>query len=422
MTRPRRSALFYRAVLALPLVMLGYLTWSGRFTWYWRAFTASTRRVDVPPYNEFVTGLLWLLSIAPLFFAAWEIGSQHTAARRLNYELLVGFREVLRRALGRDSAASADARAVAFTQSPSDRPIAAAALGALVAIGLPVFFASFSPDLRRPGALTWLGVMGLLMGFATYCRQRAMAYLRDEPARWDFFREWRLLNPGRYDVGGQVFVRWARVAVVIAPFWWLGGGVFIVGNVDQTHSANVPVHNARPASSESCPTPSRGIIVSLDSVAGFSSHAKLGALRQQCAAGDTALYDAVGWQGIAWAFPFAGARVLAVQSRHCFGETVHDEPADLWTAQGDSVRLADGRLLPRTLGVLRSRYGLAFVDEDTGGDDTDDPRARSCRFPYLVFTLSVNDSARLVPDSARVTGVEMTGIDSSTVRRCLAQP
>ena len=123
-----------------------------------------------------------------------------------------------------------------------------------------------------------------------------------------------------------------------------------------------------------CTTPAGGIVVSLDSVAGLSTHATLGALRQQCAAGDSVLYDAVGWQAVAWAFPFAGARVTAVQSKHGFGDLVHDdEIPDLWTVEGDSVRLPDGHLVPQTLGLLRSRYGVTIVDENTGGDDIDRP-------------------------------------------------
>jgi hypothetical protein len=112
---------------------------------------------------------------------------------------------------------------------------------------------------------------------------------------------------------------------------------------------------------------------------------------------------------------------MAVQSKHGFGETIHDEEVpDLWTVDGDSVRLPDGELTPRTLGALRSRYGFAIVDENTGGDDVDGPHARSCRFPYLLFALSVNDTARRVPDSARVTRVDLTGTDTVMTRFCIA--
>jgi hypothetical protein len=164
-----------------------------------------------------------------------------------------------------------------------------------------------------------------------------------------------------------------------------------------------------------CARPARGIIVGHDSVAGFSTHATLGALRQQCGLGNSALYDAVGWQGVAWTFPFVGASVMAVQSKHGYGEAVHDDEApDLWVVEGDSVRLPDGELVPPTLGALRARYGFE-VDENINADDIDGPSARSCRFPYLSFSLSVHDTARKVPDSARVTRVEMDTPGADTV-------
>src|SRR5450432_373545 len=68
-----------------------------------------------------------------------------------------------------------------------------------------------------------------------------------------------------------------------------------------------------PATITVCATPAGGVVVSFDSVAGFSTHEPLVLLRQRCRVGDTAVYDAVGWQAAGWAFPFVGARVLAVQ-------------------------------------------------------------------------------------------------------------
>lgn len=172
-----------------------------------------------------------------------------------------------------------------------------------------------------------------------------------------------------------------------------------------------------------CARPARGIVVGYDTVAGFSTHATLSALRQKCTLGKSDLYDAVGWQADAWTFPFAGASVMVVQSEHS-GEAMHnDEAPDRWLVQGDSVRLPDGELMPRTLGALRARYGFALVDENLDADDVDDPHARPCRFPYLRFALSVNDTARIVPDSARVTGVEMDtpGADTVMTRLCIAR-
>jgi hypothetical protein len=171
-----------------------------------------------------------------------------------------------------------------------------------------------------------------------------------------------------------------------------------------------------------CVRPARGIIVGHDTVAGFSTHADFRALRQQCGFGKADLYDAVGWQAPAWKFPFAGASVMAVQSKLGLGAMNDDEAPDLWVVEGDSVRLPDGELMPRTLGALRARYGFAIVDENLKGDDIDGPYARPCRFPYLRFALSVNDTARKVPDSARVTRVDMdtSGVDTVISRLCIA--
>jgi hypothetical protein len=171
-----------------------------------------------------------------------------------------------------------------------------------------------------------------------------------------------------------------------------------------------------------CDRPKHGVVVGPDTIAAFPTRAPLAELRRRCMAGDTILHDAVGWQAVAWVFPFDGARVVAVQSKHGFGESLREnEPADLWTVEGDSVRLADGELLPRTLGALRERYGQTIVDANVAADDVDGPHARSCRWPYVLFALAVKDTARLVPDSARITGVQVSvPVDTTIVRVCAA--
>ena len=156
------------------------------------------------------------------------------------------------------------------------------------------------------------------------------------------------------------------------------------------------------AESKVCPRPSRGLVVSLDSVGDFSTRSTLDTLRRQCAAGDTALYDAVGYQTGSWVFPFAGAKVIALLG-HGFDQVVRgDEVPTMWILSGDSVRLPDGALVPRTLGELKARYGYGVVSENTGGDDFDGPGARFCRIPFLHFQLETKDTARVVPDSARI--------------------
>lgn len=91
-------------------------------------------------------------------------------------------------------------------------------------------------------------------------------------------------------------------------------------------------------------------------------------------------------------------------------------------SRATQVRLPDGELTPPTLGALRARYGFTTVDENLPGDDIDGIHARSCRFPYLLFMLSVGDTSRRVPDSARVTRVDMDThrVDYSIRQFCIA--
>jgi Na+/proline symporter len=232
MSEQPRPRAFYIGVLALPILMLLYLVGTGRMAAYRNAFDYAQRRSApaAPGGDEFVTALLWLGALAPLAFAAWEIGRRHTAARRLNYTFVVGLREVVRRALGLTDPASEQERAEAFARPPRDRPLAALGWGLAVAILVPTFFATFGwPAMRTPRGLLWLCGTGVLFGATIYCRRRAVAYLRDDPTRgWDMFREWRLLNPNRYDEPGRVFVRWQIAAGLLMPIWWVGGAIFLL--------------------------------------------------------------------------------------------------------------------------------------------------------------------------------------------------
>jgi hypothetical protein len=167
-----------------------------------------------------------------------------------------------------------------------------------------------------------------------------------------------------------------------------------------------------------CATPAGGIVISRDRIGSFSTHATLGALKRKCGAGDSTMYDGINGQAAAWAFPFVGARVVAVQSKHAFYEpTRDDEVPDFWTVEGDSVRLPDGQRVPTTLGLLKARYPFVSANDNTGLDDTE-PRAWSCQLSYLVFHLDVKDTARHVPDSARVTSIDLVATDSAYQRFC----
>ena len=146
--------------------------------------------------------------------------------------------------------------------------------------------------------------------------------------------------------------------------------------------------------------------MSFDKVAYFPSRARMAELERLCpAVGDT-LYDAVGWQAPGHKFPFAGATLVAIHSGAQPDNVPADEP-DMWTASGDSVRLPDGQLLPKTLGGLRA-LGTTFADDnDAGGDDWDGPGARTCRYPEILFNLDGSHQPKKLTDSARVTGIEI---------------
>jgi hypothetical protein len=154
-----------------------------------------------------------------------------------------------------------------------------------------------------------------------------------------------------------------------------------------------------------CPAASNGIVVSFDKVAYFPARARMTELERLCpAVGDT-LYDAVGWQAGGKKFPFVGAMLVAIHSGSQPDTIPADEP-DMWTASGDSLRLPDGRLLPRTLGAVRA-LGRTIVDNDGDGDDWDGPDARTCGFPEILFKLDGTGLPKTLPDSARVTSIEI---------------
>jgi hypothetical protein len=156
-----------------------------------------------------------------------------------------------------------------------------------------------------------------------------------------------------------------------------------------------------------CSTPRDGLVISPTRVGLFPTRATTAELDRLCDAGASVLYDAVGWQAPGEEFAFHGARITAVISQAQNRPHLPDVP-DLWTAEGDSLRLEDGQLVPRTLGELRTRYGQAVTDDnvDPGADDFDGFGTVSCRFPYLLFKLGFNGHG-IIPDSARISSLEM---------------
>ena len=168
-------------------------------------------------------------------------------------------------------------------------------------------------------------------------------------------------------------------------------------------TVSVARQNAKAAT---CPPVPGGIVVSFDKIGRFPARAGAAELERLCpAVGDT-LYDAVGWQANGRKFPFVGAVVVAIPHQGNSPDSIADDAPEMWTASGDSIRLPDGRLLPKTVGELRT-LGKTYVSKNEGYDDWDGPDARTCRFPELLFKLNGDGLPTILPDSARVTSVEI---------------
>jgi hypothetical protein len=174
----------------------------------------------------FLTAFLWLAFIAPLVLLAYDLGSQHTEARRFNTTVWRGLRETWRVAWQRPHLHE---MAADFSERPDDDPASAAVYG--VAIGaMPLaMFLGFMPDLRTGPGVVWIGGASLLLAVTAYCHRRAAAYLVDDPGRWNMFRQWSLLNISRYEPAGHPFVRAQQVCMLLLPVWWMGGGIMLMG-------------------------------------------------------------------------------------------------------------------------------------------------------------------------------------------------
>lgn len=135
-----------------------------------------------------------------------------------------------------------------------------------------------------------------------------------------------------------------------------------------------------------CATPTGGLQVAIDSVAGMPADASIRYLRDHCARVRDDEYAIGGYSAAALVFPFRGGRVWAVQS-DVEGAMDTTRAIDLWAAEGDSLLMPDGTPVPRTLGELRTRYPAGFVIADKG-DDADGVLAFTCLFPRMVLGLS----------------------------------
>ena len=220
----RRSRTFYVVVIVLPLIVSAVFLASGRFGEYWSAFVQGT----FPGSKYWAWSLISVASTLPLFFAAWELGRRYRGARLLRYEAVVGLRDVLLLATGRELPPQ---NQLGPSSSPRDRPLLAFSLAAVLVVFVPTFFLRAMPELRTPRGVVWLVGAGIAMGAGLYFNRRAIAYLNEEPRYWDLLRQFRLLNPNRYKPAGRIFVWGQIISTVFLAFWWLVvGSAFVLSN------------------------------------------------------------------------------------------------------------------------------------------------------------------------------------------------
>jgi hypothetical protein len=220
-----RPRWWYRAAYILAGLGVGWLVLSGRLFSYVRAFRQPLEHTPGANDTEpFITALIWLLAIGPLFWLAYDLGSQHVQARRLDTSIWRGLRETWRVAWQQwhPQEMAAD-----FSVAPDDDLSAALFQGvAIGAMPLALFLGTI-PSLRTGPGIVWIGGASILFGVTGYCRRRAAAYLRDDPGSWSMFRQWSLLNTERYEPAGRPFVRAQIVCMILLPIWWLGGGTMV---------------------------------------------------------------------------------------------------------------------------------------------------------------------------------------------------
>lgn len=133
-----------------------------------------------------------------------------------------------------------------------------------------------------------------------------------------------------------------------------------------------------------CSAPSGGLRLGLDTVAGMPAALPVTALRSLCPAArvDSVVYG--GFASPALRFDYPGATIWAVQNVPDTDTLVPGQPVESWVAVGDSLRFADGRLIPRQLGQIRAMdsLGIMFVNS---GDDSEGADVALCRVPGLTF-------------------------------------
>lgn len=148
-----------------------------------------------------------------------------------------------------------------------------------------------------------------------------------------------------------------------------------------------------------CPTPAGGLRIGLDSVAGMPAGLSAAELLRRCPSARVDAVELAGFGSPAVRFDFEGATIWAQQNVPDTDVLVPDQPAEAWIAVGDSLRFADGRLIPRRLGEIRAIDSVGVMSISSG-DDSEGADVVLCRVPGLSFlfdTLPAPADARVRP-------------------------
>lgn len=223
-----RSRTFCRLALGAPVASIAY----GIVRAHRGKMLLSVALHQAAPLGStqaLVGAMVALAVYGPLAVACWDLGREHTTARRMGFLWIAGLGDVLKRAFGREPTEADDVSAhEEASRTPGDNQWAALAWAAPIAVIVPTFFALSLPVLRTPLALGWLIGAGVIMASMMYFRRRAIPYLLDEPSPWAMFSRRRFLDASRYAEPGRVFIRRQTLSGWLLVVWWLGIGMLVM--------------------------------------------------------------------------------------------------------------------------------------------------------------------------------------------------
>lgn len=137
-----------------------------------------------------------------------------------------------------------------------------------------------------------------------------------------------------------------------------------------------------------CPLVSGQPRVTAESIAGLPLRLTPAALRRMCPASRVDTVGVGGTSVMALTVTLPGAKISALQTRH-EDSLRSNEPFDQWVILGDSLRFADGTLIPDRVGPVREMDSVGVVVIDRGDDGPGSYIVR-CRYPYVAMVVNNN--------------------------------